>query len=124
MGASFEEVVTGAESLRPVLLLKAVVNSVTFRLTTTIIITTSIIIIIIIIIFITIRREASIKQEGIVGAEEEEAIPLEHYAMLEVVHCLPISIDWLILLLYLLLFYTMPYSRMPSACMTQKATAS
>jgi len=59
MGASFEEVVTGAESLGPVLFLKAVVNSVTFR------------------------REASIKQEGIVGAEEEEAISLEHYAMLE-----------------------------------------
>ena len=33
MGESFEEVVTGAESLKPVLLLKAVVNSVTFRLT-------------------------------------------------------------------------------------------
>ena len=33
MGASFEEVVEGAESLKPVLLLKAVVNSVTFRLT-------------------------------------------------------------------------------------------
>ena len=29
------------------------------------------------------RREASIKQEGIVGSEEEEKIPLEHYAMLE-----------------------------------------
>ena len=114
MGASFEEVVTGAESLRPVFLLKAVVNSVTFRLTT----------ISIIIIIIIIRREASIKQEGIVGAEEEEAIPLEHYAMLEVVHCLTISIDWLILLLYLLLFYTMPYSRMPSACMTPRAMAS
>ena len=31
MGASFEEALTGAESLGPVLLLKAVVNSVTFR---------------------------------------------------------------------------------------------
>ena len=51
MGASFEEVVTGAESLRPVLLLKAVVNSVTFRLTT-------ISIIIIIIIIITRPRPA------------------------------------------------------------------
>ena len=30
------------------------------------------------------RREASIKQEGIVGTEEEETISLEHYAMLEV----------------------------------------
>ena len=29
------------------------------------------------------RREASIKQEGIFGAEEEEEITLEHYAMLE-----------------------------------------
>ena len=43
MGASFEEVVTGAESLRPVLLLKAVVNSVTFRLTIIIIINVTII---------------------------------------------------------------------------------
>ena len=51
MGASFEEVVTGAESLRPVLLLKAVVNSVTFRL---IIITIIIIILIIIVIIIII----------------------------------------------------------------------
>ena len=31
MGASLEEVVTGAENLGPFLLLKAVVNSVTFR---------------------------------------------------------------------------------------------
>ena len=37
------------------------------------------------IIIQTDRREASIKQEGIVGIkEEEETISLEHYAMLEV----------------------------------------
>ena len=42
------------------------------------------------------RREASIKQEGIVGAEEEEAISLEHYAMLEVFDA-PNSIDLLII---------------------------
>ena len=82
MGASFEEALTGAESLGPVLLLKAVVNSVTFRS-----------------FYLNFpnegtqgskqkfttfhRREASIKQEGIFGAEEEEEITLEHYAMLE-----------------------------------------
>ena len=33
------------------------------------------------------RREASIKQEGVVGTEEEETISMEHYAMLEVVDC-------------------------------------
>ena len=73
------------------------------------------------------RREASIKQEGIVGAEEEEAISLEHYAMLEVVDSLPISIDLLIICWTTDQRHKRVFtscSRMPSACMTPRAMVS